>query len=74
MSVHFIFYFEREATGNRSICEIPEARIFRGTVRRLQFGCPLTGLTTHAADAGASPRTATYLVNGKGFGDPRQRG
>jgi hypothetical protein len=31
-------------------------------------------LTRHAADAGAMPRTACYLVNGKGFGDPRQRG
>jgi hypothetical protein len=31
-------------------------------------------LTTHAADAGAMPWTAGYLVNGKGFGDPRQRG
>ena len=27
-----------------------------------------------AADAGAMPRTASNLVNGKGFGDPRQRG
>ena len=26
-----------------------------------------------AADAGAMPRTACYLVIGKGFGDPRQR-
>ena len=31
-------------------------------------------LTTHAADAGASPRMATVLVNCKGFGDLRQRG
>jgi len=31
-------------------------------------------LTRHPADAGAMPRTACALANGKGFGDPRQRG
>ena len=31
-------------------------------------------LTRHPADAGAMPRMACVLVNGKGFGDPRQRG
>jgi hypothetical protein len=31
-------------------------------------------LTFRAADAGAMPRTAGTLVNGKGSGDPRQRG
>ena len=30
-------------------------------------------LTRHPADADAMPRTACYLVIGKGFGDPRQR-
>ena len=30
-------------------------------------------LTFHAADAGAMPRKVSYLVIGKGFGDPRQR-
>jgi len=34
----------------------------------------LNRLTTHAADAGAMPRTAGDLVNGKGFDDLRQRG
>ena len=31
-------------------------------------------LTTRQADAGAMPRMACYLVIGKGFGNPRQRG
>jgi hypothetical protein len=31
-------------------------------------------LTRVAADAGAMPRTASVLVIGEGFGDPRQRG
>jgi hypothetical protein len=30
-------------------------------------------LTTRAGDAGAMPRTACYLVNDKGSGQPRQR-
>jgi hypothetical protein len=30
--------------------------------------------TFRAADAGAMPRTASYLVIGKGSGLPRQRG
>ena len=30
-------------------------------------------LTTRPGDAGAMPRTACYLVIGKGIGQPRQR-
>jgi hypothetical protein len=30
-------------------------------------------LTFRQGDAGAMPRTATYLVNGRGVGNPRQR-
>ena len=47
------------------ICGCRQGSFSGGGMPRQAWGVP--------PDAGAMPRTATYLVNGKGFGQPRQR-